>query len=224
MISIISFISFIKQIAKNIYFFINPFSKINYDFIDACTNGDIEKVKLISNLYKISHNEAILVAIKNKHIEIVRFLLKNPLTYNSDMIIISASEKGYTDLIKILLENPKINPSILNNYPIRCASLYGHIEVVKLLLTDPRVDPSEHNLMCDNGVKYYINEYMYTIIYDNAIINASMIKRMDILKLLLKDYRIDISDKKKFIKWVLKNDNIELNKFILSDEFLDLMK
>src|SRR3989304_5945772 len=49
------------------------------------------------------------------------------------------------EVVKLLLQDPKVDPSDQNNYAIRLASRKGHVEVVKLLLQDSRVNPSDHN-------------------------------------------------------------------------------
>jgi hypothetical protein len=56
-----------------------------------------------------------------------------------------ASENGHVEVVKLLLNDPRVDPSAYNNDAIRWASKYGHVEVVKLLLNDPRVDPSVAN-------------------------------------------------------------------------------
>jgi len=43
-------------------------------------------------------------------------------------------------VVKLLLNNPTVNPSSQNNEAIRKASKYGHTNVVKLLL---KVGPSD---------------------------------------------------------------------------------
>jgi ankyrin repeat protein len=54
-----------------------------------------------------------------------------------------ASSNGYTETVRLLLSDPRVNPAIENNYPIGMASNGGHTEVVKLLLNNPHVDPSD---------------------------------------------------------------------------------
>ena len=49
---------------------------------------------------------------------------------------------NYTKIIKLLLADPRVDPSAKDNQAIRRASQYGYTETVKLLLADPRVDPS----------------------------------------------------------------------------------
>jgi ankyrin repeat protein len=56
-----------------------------------------------------------------------------------------ASGYGNVEVVKLLLNDPRVDPSAHDNYAIRWASRNGHVEVVKLLLNDPRVDPSADN-------------------------------------------------------------------------------
>jgi hypothetical protein len=65
-------------------------------------------------------------------------------------------EKINKDVMKMLIKDPRIDPSANNNYAIRWASENGHTEIVKLLLNDNRVDPSDANnkaiqLASENG-------------------------------------------------------------------------
>ena len=67
-----------------------------------------------------------------------------------------ASQNGHLEVVKILLQDPRVDPGIFQNWllydkigrgakdnnPIRVASQMGHLEIVKLLMKDPRVDPS----------------------------------------------------------------------------------
>jgi hypothetical protein len=73
-----------------------------------------------------------------------------------------ASKNGHIEVVKLLLNHPKVDPSAVNNYgmnsidliivlAIRLASEKGHIEVVKLLLNHPKVDPSANN---NYGMKF----------------------------------------------------------------------
>ena len=46
------------------------------------------------------------------------------------------------ECLKLLLQDPRVDPSDDDNYAIRWTSYNGHTECVRLLLQDPRVDPS----------------------------------------------------------------------------------
>ena len=53
---------------------------------------------------------------------------------------IEAVKNGDVKNVKLLLADPRVDPSDDDNFAIRLASNYGQTEVVKLLLADPRVD------------------------------------------------------------------------------------
>jgi Ankyrin repeats (3 copies) len=53
-----------------------------------------------------------------------------------------AAIEGNTDIVRLLLADPRVDPSADMNYAIRWASELGRTEVVRMLLDDPRVDPS----------------------------------------------------------------------------------
>ena len=58
---------------------------------------------------------------------------------------INAVETGNIDKVRLLLENPEIDPATNNNEAIRVASGRGHTEVVRMLLADPRTNPASNN-------------------------------------------------------------------------------
>ena len=58
-----------------------------------------------------------------------------------------AYENKHLEIVKLLLKHPEVDLSDENNYAIGWASENGHFEIVKLLLADKRVDPSVlHNI------------------------------------------------------------------------------
>jgi hypothetical protein len=73
-----------------------------------------------------------------------------------------------------LLKDPRIDPSLDNNWAIRCASFVGQKEVVEILLKDNRVNPSD----VDN----------------QAVIWASWNGHTEIVEMLLQDKRVNPSD------------------------------
>ena len=50
-----------------------------------------------------------------------------------------ASKHGHFEVVKLLLNDERIDPSAENNYAIRVSSANSHVEVVKLLLKDESV-------------------------------------------------------------------------------------
>jgi len=124
---------------------------------------------------------------------------------------INLSRSGHAKIVKILLKNPKVDPSYWNNDAIISACKKGHTKVVKLLLKDHRVDPGALN----NRSICYASQYGHTKIvkillqdarvdpsgsFNSAICAAVQNCKLDIVKLLLKDSRVDGSVPIKFVK------------------------
>ena len=142
----------------------------------------------------------------DKQLDIAELLLQHPIINLSDLdhSMWLASDLGYTDIVKLLLQNPKVDPSILNNKALRLAVENGHSDIVKLLLQDPRTDPSVQN----NKMIIFASGYGYTNVVEvllqdprvdpsvwdnNALISASEGGYTDVVKLLLQDPNVDPS-------------------------------
>jgi hypothetical protein len=85
-------------------------------------------------------------AIKNNDIKIVNSLLYDSdvdVAEGDDFFIRFACDLGYTDIVKLLLSNPKINPSNHYQWSILNAVEKGHFDIVVLLLKDSRMDTSD---------------------------------------------------------------------------------
>ena len=138
------------------------------------------------------------------HLEIVKSLLNRSKelsidpSFDKNSAIRSASEKGHSEVVKLLLADPRVDPSDKHNDAIRSASEKGHSEVVKLLLADPRVDPSADK--------------------NSAIRSASQNNEYEIVKLLLADPRVDPSDEdNRAIKSASLRRNIRIVHLLLTD-------
>ena len=80
---------------------------------------------------------------------------------------------GDLDLIKYLIYNGCVDPSLCNDSAITVASSCGHTNIVNYLLRDKRVDPSKRD--------------------NKAVMSASENGYLEIVKLLLADKRVDPS-------------------------------
>lgn len=90
--------------------------------------------------------------------------------------------RGKNEVLKIVLQDKRIDPSKDCNKPIKVAAQFGNLQAVKMLLNDNRVDPSEKDIQTD--------EYNYAL--NQAIENG----HSDIVQLLLKDKRVSSKIKK----------------------------
>ena len=145
----------------------------------AIKNNNIENVKLLlsdSRISLITSSNAIQFAIMRGHLEVVKLLLADTKVAFDNKYLFWAAKSFQIEIVKLLLLDPRVNPSSDSNYLIRELCMYQYtsdplVQIIKLLLQDPRVDPS----------------------FDNNILIRSMGSdtQIDVVKLLLQDPRID---------------------------------
>ena len=110
-----------------------------------------DMVKIVDVIYKISKELA--SAAYEGNLNKVNQLLKSPFVNMKYEFLIGrfvvrfdplsiAIVKDRTDIIKRLLQDPRVDPSINDNIPVRMAATRNSIDIVKLLMKDTRVDPS----------------------------------------------------------------------------------
>jgi ankyrin repeat protein len=166
--------------------------------------------------------------------EVKRLLNKGiDLKPNDNYAMGLASENGHTEVIKLLLQDGRIDPSGNDNYYIRMASQNGHTDIVKLLLQDKRVDPSDYNNSAIRGasinghtdiVKLLLQDERVdpSLIGNYAIRGASINGHTDVVKLLLQDERVDPSDNNNYaIIRASQKGYIEIVKLLLQDGRVD---
>ncbi len=91
-------------------------------------------------------NEKLTHIIRNKNVsELKKFLKEEKTNYfgNASVILTHVSEFGKNDMLKILLNDERFDPSIFNNNALLIAVVKNNFETVKLLLSDHRVDPTD---------------------------------------------------------------------------------
>ena len=128
----------------------------------------------------------------------------NP-AYKKNFAIVSASEKGWTRIVKLLLADSRVDPTKRGNMALFKASTNGHADIVKLLLADPRVDPTVDDYSCFTTALQYdwdanvevVRAYLEDGrvdpgIFDNfPLIFAARNGSTRIVKLLLQDKRVN---------------------------------
>jgi ankyrin repeat protein len=121
---------------------------------------------------------------------------------NKNQRVICAAYFGNLEVVTLLLQDPRVDPSARNSDAIQWASYNGHLEIVTLLLQDPRVDPSDDN--------------NWTIKY------ASAKGHLEIVTLLLQDPRVDPSDDNNYaIRWASRNGHLAVVERLLQDSRVD---
>lgn len=73
--------------------------------------------------------------------------------YRSDLYnwgLINAAWNGHTDIVRLLLTDPRVDPVANDDQAIRFSASRGHTEVVKILLSQQKVDPTARNYFAVN--------------------------------------------------------------------------
>lgn len=123
---------------------------------------------------------------------------------NHAILLLKASEKGYTEIVRILLYDKSIDRSRVNfglksNQSLRYASKNGHTEIVRMLLQHKQVNP--------------------TSMYSEALRYASEKGHIEIVKMLFEDSRSDPGAQNNYaIKTASLNGHVEVVRFLLKDK------
>ncbi len=113
-----------------------------------------------------------------------------------------ACESGHTGIGMLLLNDPRVDPTVDNNLFMRSVSEKGHTKTVSVLLQDERVDPAALESLalkraCDNGHTKTVKLLLQDGRSDPAALESLALKyacdngHTKIVKLLLQDGRSD---------------------------------
>ena len=153
----------------------NPFANDYFRFRMICQKGLNEIIKLIlwdppNDFTIINDIIGIILEYNNPCPDIIQDFLSHQLidSQNASDLLIKECEKDRTNIVKILLDHPKIDPSLYNFYALVIACSYENEEIVKLLLKHPKIDQSvdENKIAFKNeGIEYC--EEIVNIIHEN---------------------------------------------------------
>jgi ankyrin repeat protein len=159
-------------------------------------------------------------------------LIKKMVTtaYNT---LINACKDGHVDVVKLLLNNDRVDPAADDNDAIQWACRNGHEKVVELLLADGRADPAADNNFAiywacreghDKVVKLLVADGRVDPAADNNMaIHWACRKGYDkVVKLLLADGRADpAADNNMAIRKASQNGRVKVVKLLLEDRRVD---
>lgn len=185
---------------------INPHKSLIEKISTICTewaleNGPEDVLLLLKNPHYVPDMSLIDWAIENKHLAVIEQIIENSnLPYGTEFLKI-ACHKGFTDVVEILLKSSKVDIHADEHIAFKLACGNGHAACVKKLI-DKGVDPSTEN---NYGILYAENAEVASLLLsypqvnphpDNphgidALILASIHGKLDVVKVLLKDKRVD---------------------------------
>jgi ankyrin repeat protein len=139
-----------------------------------------------------------LAAVRTKDLDFAKKYLEQ-VKPDLNEALVEAAIFGFTDAVKLLLSDYRVNPSGYVKWALVFASQEGHLEIVKCLLLDDRVDPSAENnegLSCaaQNGhleiVKLLLKDDRVdpSVLDNRALISAALVAHLEILEKVLPPY------------------------------------
>jgi hypothetical protein len=140
--------------------------------LELATPGKITSLLKIENVFnELIHcmKDEILFYLDNS--DLIKFILPLVELYIDGDLLDAAARGGKTELVRQLLLDPRIDPSINDNRAMRLAYLGDHQEILNLILAHPRMYPSAYSM-------YVINE---------ALDDGHLVER------LMADTRVDIA-------------------------------
>lgn len=194
-------------------------------------HGHLGTVKTIQAYPSMSNIDLTCLLIKNNHLKALEMYWKtsSPAADNN-IAIRRASRAGHVEIVKLLLQDKRVDPSANSSEAISDAIKIGNMEIVNLLLQDERVNPSadENEGMfwaIENGYKEFVkillqNKRFDPSVKDNKVIyQAIRCNCLEIVKLTLQDPRVDPRDKNcKIIHLAFTKDNKEVIELFLQHE------
>lgn len=85
-------------------------------------------------------DEDFIEACVNGWVETVNSLIKGVSVYQLNQGLIIAANNGHSDLVRVILRIPEVDPISDEGDALLLSHLNGHSEIVTMLLADPRVD------------------------------------------------------------------------------------
>lgn len=148
---------------------VDPSMKHNDALIFATAGGHLEVVKRLLQDRRVADNNngeysnrPLDNAIFHGYVEMTRYLLKHARLNSDSSILLNAVYRPDSQILDILLQDGRFDPSAKNNRALEIAVRFGSPAAVKSLLLDKRVDPSviDWNQQKDAVKKIYAEYYL----------------------------------------------------------------
>lgn len=156
---------------------VNPASYSNSAITVAAKEGYLDIVERLLADPRVNpstdYNSAISLAIRGRHIDIAERLLADPRVDPCDSLCWASGVSTGPAIVRLLLKNPRTDPSAKDNVALRTAIGLGNIEIVELLLTDPRIDPSADNNFAMEVARRYRQQYIIDILFEDYRVYSS---------------------------------------------------
>ena len=225
----------------------NPTIKLNFGknllLNDAAENGYIETLERLLKLKKKLdlnpsdlYNRALLMAIKNHHLDAVNLLLKYGVdpSYMKNSALKMACDSDDPAIMKRLLDDSRVDPTAVKNRAFIKSCEKGWFDILKILLrridlnaVDVDTKRSAFQTAAANG-HFQIVEFLFSLPKDSGIsegVDVAFMKaaengHLKIVKLLLSEKGINASVDDNFaFRKAAENGHYEVVDFLLSLPF-----
>jgi len=121
--------------------------------VGAARQGRADVVRLLLQSTRIQHipstyfiHQMFDMACRGDRTEIVELILNEPrldhcVGSNGSQALIEVSELGHTSIVRLLLDDVRVDPAYKNNAALNAAASYGRYDIVQMLISHPAVDP-----------------------------------------------------------------------------------
>ena len=108
--------------------------------------------------------------------ELIELLLCD-IRFDPQILFQIACQQGHTSTVRLLLNDPRVDPTADNNIAIGLASEYGHKKIVKLLLKNNKVNPCDNDHYALHYAAYYGHtDVLLLLLNDLRVINLDLYK------------------------------------------------
>jgi len=192
----------------------NPF--LNWVFTENVEKGQVKVVQLLLKHLSVQ-SDILLNAINKNQEEMVRVLLANPNidpSFNRNEPLRTAVMMGNTEVLKILLEDPRVTVCGQNKHTlIRLAVSRSSKKMVKFILQLPDIDPA--GVVEDPTITSTKKIMVNPTTFDIAVSKGSL----EIIRILLADKRTNAQYYTGYtIAIALRMNKLEIARSLMNDE------
>ncbi|ORY50471.1 hypothetical protein BCR33DRAFT_713264 [Rhizoclosmatium globosum] len=214
---------------------VDPSAKENDALHQAIVQGHNGIFKLLLADPRVNPvvGELLFGTARYNRLEMMDLVLQDPRVTPPNAALNTAVNRGYTDIVKRLLKDGRVDPANHANQCICVAAQSGFAEICEVLLTDPSVDPSaRRNLPLIKGIQNGFLEVVRVLVADPRVDPAAngnleigfaaRFGNIEICKLLLADWNVDPSanDHAAFM-FAIETENFPVVELFLKDARID---
>lgn len=78
-------------------------------------------------------------------------------------------ERGYVDIVRLLLQDERVDPAQQESYCLRAACMYQHVEIIILLIQDGRCDLTRHRRLLIETAEHAKSEELRRLLEEKQI-------------------------------------------------------